>query len=403
MMRYEYTAKSTSGETTTGILTAESAAEVNHQLRERELFVLSVKPAGRDRSRAGGTRWGSKISKRDLVTITSQLAIMSRTGIDMASALQSVADQCQHPALKNVLKQVYEDVLAGKSISQAMGQHEHVFGQSYVASIAAAEAAGRMTEVLNRLAALLRSELQMRSTLRTLLAYPIVLASIATLVIFALMFLVLPQFAGVFKQLDIPLPVITRLLIGVSTELRSRFWLWGGLLIGAVVTGLLFVFSSSGRKCFDRLLLNGVLVRDVTRALLIGRAFRLWGTMIESGVPLVEGLRLTRVSIRNSLFRDLFDRLENEVVNGRPLGNAFLESPFVPPAAAQMIATAEQTGTLGTVTQLVGEYFEEEGETRLRELATVLEPVIIIVMGVVVAFVVMSVMLPVFDFATAAR
>ncbi len=402
-MHYEYTAKSTSGETTTGILTADSAAEASHQLRERELFVVSVKPAGRDRSGAGRTRWRSKVSKRDLVTITSQLAIMSRTGIDMASALQSIADQCQHPILKNVLKQVYEDVLAGKSVSKALGRHEHVFGRSYVASIAAAEAAGRMTQVLNRLAALLRSELKMRSTLRTLLAYPIVLASIATLVIFALMFLVLPQFAGVFKQLDIPLPVITRLLIGMSTEIRSRFWLWGGLLIAAVAAVLLMVFSSSGRKCLDRLLLNGVLVRDITRSLLIGRAFRLWGTMIESGVPLVEGLRLTRFSIRNSLFRDLFDTLENEVVNGRPLGNAFLDSPFVPPAAAQMIATAEQTGTLGTVTQLVGEYFEEEGETRLRELATVLEPVIIIVMGVVVAFVVMSVMLPVFDFATAAR
>jgi type II secretory pathway component PulF len=144
-------------------------------------------------------------------------------------------------------------------------------------------------------------------------------------------------------------------------------------------------------------------VRDVTQSLLVGRAFRLLGTMLESGVPLLEGLRLTRASIGNSLLRELFDDLEHEVVNGRGLGNTFLNSPFVPSTAAQMIATAERTGTLAMVTQLTGEFYEEEGETRLRDLATILEPLIIIVMGAVVAFVVVSVMLPVFDFATLTR
>jgi type II secretory pathway component PulF len=164
-----------------------------------------------------------------------------------------------------------------------------------------------------------------------------------------------------------------------------------------------FFLSQQGRRLVDNLLLRASLVRNVTRPLLVGRTFRLLGTMLESGVPLLEGLRLTRSSISNTVLREFFQEVEHEVINGRGLGDSLLKCPYVPPAGAQMVATAERTGTLAAVTQLTGEFFEEEGETRLRDLATVLEPMIIIVMGVIVAFVVMSVMLPVFDFATITR
>jgi len=405
-LHYQYTAKSTAGETVTGVLAAGSPAEVRRQLREKHLFALTVEPIGaRRRSlvRSGGSRWRSRVSKRDLVTLTSQLAVMTRAGVDLASALGDVARQCPHPTLKRILGKVHEDVLSGNPVSVALANYEHVFGSGYIAAVAAAETAGRLPQVLDRLANLLRTEMRMRSTLRTLLTYPILLASVSGLVLAALMFFVLPQFANVFEQLQIPLPAITRVLVSVSTELRSRFWLWGGLAAVGIAVFVGFVSSTAGRRYFDGLLLKLSFVRDVTQSLLIGRAFRLLGTMLESGVPLLEGLRLTRASIGNSLMRELFDDLEREVVNGRGLGNTFLTCPFVPSTAAQMIATAEQTGTLAMVTQLTGEFYEEEGETRLRDLATVLEPLIIVVMGVVVAFVVISVMLPVFDFAAMAR
>ena len=171
---------------------------------------------------------------------------MSRAGVPLASALQNVSQQCPSPTLRAALVRIHDDVLSGESISTALGKYEHIFGSSYVAGIAAAEAAGRLPEVLQRLADLLRSETRMRSTLRTLLAYPVLLTSISTLVVGALVFFVLPQFAGVFEQLQIPLPFITQWLIGVSTELRSRFWLWGGLAAGAI----------AGTRCI-RLQLHG--------------------------------------------------------------------------------------------------------------------------------------------------
>lgn len=405
-MQYQYCAKTATGDTLQGYLHASSSAEVSRQLRQRELYLVSAQPVGSRTSSSQGSPTqgrGKRITKRELMALTSQLAIMARSGVDLASALEDVSTQCQNPRLKRALQQIHEDVLSGKSITSALGNYEHIFGQSYVASVAAAEESGRLPEVLARLAALLRSELRMVSTVRSLLAYPLLLASVSTLVVLALIFFVLPQFAGVFEQLDLTLPLITQILVGVANEIRGRIWFWGPAFLGSIVAAVAFVKSSAGRRFLDLAMLRMVLVRDVTQSLSIGRAFRLLGTMIESGVPLQTGLQLTRSSFRNSVLQSLFKTLEDDVVNGKGLSKSLASCSFVPSAAAQMVATAERTGTLAVVTQQIGEYYEEDGETRLRELAGVLEPIMIIVMGVVVGLVVMSVMLPIFDFATAAK
>jgi type II secretory pathway component PulF len=174
-------------------------------------------------------------------------------------------------------------------------------------------------------------------------------------------------------------------------------------MLGGIVGLMISRNVEGGRRKWDYAMLNLPVLRDITRAFYIGRTFRLMGLMIESGVPLLEGLRLTRNSVRNLLYRKLFDDLEDSILNGRGLANSLINAGFVPSVAAEMVLTAERTGTLGMVTELMGEHYEEEGESKLRELATLLEPLIIVFMGVVVATIVMAVMLPMFDIATMAR
>lgn len=400
-MRYAYTAKSAQGETTAGTLTADSPAQVQRQLRDQGLFVISLKTAvggKRGARRAGRTR--GRVAKKDLMTLTSQLAIMTRAGIDVAGALGSLARQCASPALQQALEAVHQEVMSGQTVSAALKSRADVFGPAYVASVAAGEASGQLPEVLSRLARLQRGELRLRNTIRSLMAYPLVLASVSTLVIAGLVLLVLPQFSGVFAQFDMPLPAITQVLLDVSDQLRSRWWLWLGLVV--LAAGGLWTMRSTekGRRTWHHFVLHAALVREVSRTLLIGRTLRLLGIMIESGVPLLDGLRMTRASLSNSLYRELFEHLEHEVLNGRGLASALAGAEFIPPGVTEMIATGERTGTLGMVTQVLGEFYEEEGESRLKELATLLEPVIIVVMGVVVAFIVLAVMLPIFEFAT---
>ncbi len=341
-----------------------------------------------------------KVPKRDVFAFTMQLAIMTRAGVDLASALESLARQCRSEGLKDTLQQIHTDVCEGKSVSDSLKRHADVFGPTYVATMAAGEASGKLPEVLDQLARLLQGEMRLRGTLCSVLGYPILLASVASLVLFGLTFFVLPQFGEIFEEFETPLPVMTQVLLGFATELRSRFWLWIPLVIAGMFGLVAICRSRAGRLYWDRFVVSVKLLRDVTQSLIIGRSFRLMGIMLDSGVPLLESLRLVRSSIRNSLFQDVFAALEEDVLNGRGMGDCLLNAEVVPDVAAEMMVTAERTGTLGMVTQLVGKHFEEEGESRLRALVALLEPAIIVFMGVVVAVVVLAVMLPMFDLAT---
>lgn len=346
---------------------------------------------------------GRKVSQKDLVAMTSQLAIMTRSGVDVASALQSLVRQQKSEVVRAILEDVHENVLAGSALSDSLANYPRIFNGTYVASVAAGEASGRLPDVLAQLATLLRGQVKLANSVRTMMAYPVVLAGVSSIVLLALMLFVLPRFETIFSDFDAPLPLITRLLLVVSCELRHRFWFWGPVVLSLMTGTVFFLRSKTGRHMSDHAMLHFYLLREVTRTLLIGRTCRLLGIMIDSGVPLLESLALTRNSVKNSLYRQMFCRLEDDVLNGRGLAKALLDSEFVPGAAAEMVVTAEKTGTLGSVTRMIGEHYEEEGEARLKEMVAVMEPAITVVMGLVVAVIVMSVMLPLFDLSSAAK
>jgi len=404
-MQFVYTAKSKLGDIQSGHITAADIEAAKRALREQSLFPIDIrkKTVNSPFKALLGWRDRGALSKRDLLSVTTQLAIMTRSGVDLASAFHSLSNQCSNLALRKILGQVHKDVTGGKSISDAMQAQAAVFGDAYVASVAAGEAAGKLPEVLGRLAQFQRTEMRMQATVRTLLAYPLVLTGVSSLVVIGLVTFVLPKFVDIFEQFEVSLPAITQVVVAMSDVLQRHVLVWLPLLLAAIAGLVASRNMDAGRKKWDYAMLNAPVLRDITRAFYIGRTFRLLGLMIESGVPLLEGLRLTRNSVRNMLYRKLFDELEESILNGRGLAASLIKAGFVPAVAAEMVLTAERTGTLGMVTELMGEHYEEEGESKLRELATILEPLIIVAMGVVVATIVMAVMLPMFDIATMAK
>ncbi len=401
-MELRYTAKSLEGRLTNGVLDTASFGEAQQTLREQGLFPLSFQknnPRTAARFTFGG-KGRSGIKRTELMILTSQLAIMCQSGIDLAEAIRSTAEDCRNPRLRKLLEELFRDISAGSPVSVAMKQRVDVFGEAYVASIAAAESAGTVNEVLSRLAEQIRNEIRLRSTLWSTLAYPLVLISIATVVVNALVFFVLPQFGKVFVSLGRPAPPMTQLLLDTAQILRAHSLL---LLAGLVATMLALWrvrHTEQATRCWDRAILNLPLLRDASRLLLAGRMFRLIGTMLQTGVPLLESVRLCRSAVKNQFFRKVFDTMEREVLNGNGIGKTIGEAAFIPAGAAQMIATAEKTGKLGMVMQLIGEYYEDDGERRVRQLVRLLEPVIIVVMGVFVAIVVLAVIVPLLDVST---
>lgn len=351
-----------------------------------------------------GLRIGrAKIPKQDIAEITSQLAIMVRSGVDVASALGSLSKQCKRPALCEVLEEVHESVLAGSPLSSALAEHSNVFEPTFVATVAAGEASGQMSDVLQQLSVVQRGEIKSRRTLRALMTYPILLFAVSSSVLVALVLFVLPQFSEIFEQYELVLPFVTQVLLELAAELRTRWWLWVPLTVGSTVSLLVWKNTDGGRNSLDALWLRLPVVCDVYRSQLVGRLCRLFGMMLESGVPLLDVLRLTKNAVSNVHYQQLIDDLEDAVVNGRSLASVLLEVEIVPESAREMLITAESTGNLGEVTRLLGTFYEEETEARMRQVVGLLEPMITIGMGLLVAVVVMAVMLPVFDLSTIAN
>jgi len=412
-MQFKYVAKDKQGRSVDGKIEGENTLGARQRLRSQGLFAVSIAPVGlhstlgtvstRTARRTASLPAGrtSRVKTPDLIVALSQLSIMCQSGDDLAEALNTVAKQCPTPKLKSVLLATYEDVAQGVKFSSALAKHPSVFNESMVAALAAGEQAGRVVDVLERTTRMLRKDQGLRSSVMAMMMYPAVLCTITFAVICSMLFFVLPQFATIFRDMDRPVPPLTSILLAVGSGLREN-WIaiaiGGGALIGS---GIGFRNHPRVIRAFDHVLLNALILRDSARALIAGRIFRLLGTMLENEVPLLDSIRLCRKATRNSLFQDMFEKIEGEILQGEGMSNTLMESTFLPAGVAHMISTGERTGKLPAVLQSVGEYYEDEGERRLKTLVKMLEPAIIIGLGGVVAVVVLSIILPLLDVTTA--
>lgn len=343
----------------------------------------------------------SVLSKRDQLMIVTQLSIMLRAGVDLAEAVRSVAQKSASTSIRSAVGAVYAELEGGKLLSQALAENRDQFGGVMVASVAAGEASGRLPEVLSRLSSIIRDEIRLRSAIRAAISYPLVLMFVTTLVLAAMIFFVLPQFGGIYASSRAPTPAITQLLLDVASMARSYWYLILGVGALALLGAWRFATGTVGRRKLDQVVFRLPLTHRIWASLLAGRMFRLQGAMLSSGVPMLEVLQLTKYSVSNVCYKEMIEKIEDSVVNGRGMSVVLNESSIIPDGAADMIATAEANGQLGSVLQTVGEFFESEGEQFMRDAVKVAEPAIIVVVGLVVGAIVLAVMLPMLDLSTA--
>ncbi len=345
---------------------------------------------------------GRPLSKRDVLLLVTQLSIMVRSGVDLAEAVRSISARSTRAPIREAMAEVYASLECGCLLSQALADQRDRFGGAVVASIAAGESSGRLPEVLTRLGVVIRDQLRLQSAVRSVISYPLVLALVTMLVLAAMVFFVLPQFAGIYEASRAPTPAITRLLLDAAQVAQSYWWLLLGMGAFGAFVAVRFARTAAGRRRIDLLCFRLPVVRKFTRSLLAGRVFRLQGIMLESGVPMLEVLRMTRPSAGNSCFEDLIDQMQTSLINGEGMAAALRDSTCVPDGAAEMVATAEANGQLGSVLQSVGEFYESEGEQYLRDAVKIAEPAIIVGLGMIVGVIVLAVMLPLLDLSTAA-
>lgn len=402
MAVFDYVAADAKGRTVIGAVAANDEAAARAQLERRRLLPLELAPSRGGAANEAADRPGrQKLGARHLTLVTRQLATLI-TVTPLEEALRTIALQAERPNVKRVLNGVHVGVLEGYRLSDAMRRQGAAFPPLYRAMVAAGEGSGALASILSRLADLLEREQQVKGKVLTALIYPIVLAVVALGVIAALMVLVVPKVVDQFESMNQSLPLLTRMVIGLSNVMIGWGWL-AVLLIGlGVLGGAAALRNPAARLAFDGWLLRAPVIGRLTRDLHAARMARTLSTMIASGVPVLEGLTITARTVPNRRLRRATEDMAEAVREGGALSAAMRRAGVFPPILVHMTASGEGSGRLEPMMERAAEYLEREFETFTAVMLSLLEPAIIVVMGGVVATIVLSILLPILQINTLA-
>jgi general secretion pathway protein F len=396
MARFDYVAIDEAGRTRTGMISAADEASAQETLARRRLAPVKLAPATASSSTPArpGRQASERIGGNQLALITRQLATLIAVS-PLEEALRTLSMQSEKPAVRRLLQATHASVLEGWRLSEAMNRQGAAFPPLYRAMVAAGESSGSLPEILERLADLLEREQQTRNKVTTALVYPAALAVTATVVVIALMTFVVPKVVDQFASMGQTLPLLTQIVIGVSNALRSWGWLMAIVLAGGIALFLQGMKNEQFRLGVDRRLLGvpfiGRLIRDVHAA----RLARTLSTMISSGLPVMEGLVLTARTVQNRVLRAATEDMATAIREGGGLSAAMKRSGVLPAILVHMTASGENASRLDVMLARAADYLEREFNTVTSVALSLLEPLIIVIMGAVVATIVLSILLPI--------
>ena len=371
--------------------------EVLAFLHRQKLIPVAV----REKPKQFQIQFGTGIATRDIVIFTRQFATMINSGLPLVQSLDILGEQTENQALAKVLGEVLYDVESGHTLADAMGRHPKVFTELFVNMVAAGEAGGILDTILLRLATFLEKNDALVRKIKGAMIYPAVIFSVAGMAIIILLIFVIPTFQTMFESAGIPLPLPTRVVIGMSQFLQNFWW---ALLVGIAVfvVALRQTYATDGGKLFiDRLMLALPILGDLQRKAAVARFTRTLGTLVSSGVSILEGLEITAKTAGNRVIHDAVMSARTSIAGGETISGPLKESGVFPPMVVQMINVGEQTGGLDTMLTKIADFYDDEVDAAVEALLAAMEPIMIVVLGVVVGGMIVAMYLPIFDMINA--
>lgn len=402
-MKISYRGFDAAGKPVAGTVEASDSREAQESLRKRGVFTTFVGEEGRaaeaPMKAPRGTR--ARIKSKDVAVFMRELAVLVSSGTPVVEALTSLERQAAPGAWHDVVRDLRARVETGEQLSEALGRHAAVFDGVCRSLVAAGEQGGKLDVMLDRAAKLLRQQQKVRGTIGGAMVYPCVLLVVAMGVLTTLIGFVLPRFEGLFQSLQTPLPPTTKVLMALSHAVRDNWWAFA-IGLGGGITGLvLWLRSEAGRVAIDRLLVDLPIAGKLTRAVVTARIARVLGVLLDGRVLLVDALKLTRQAAGNVLYEELVGRAEDSITRGDTLTAGLVardgERTLIPGTVCEAIRNAERSGRLGPVLLTLADHMDEDNEIVIKTLASVMEPFILVVLGLVVGTVAVSMFLPLFD------
>ena len=399
MPMYEYTARNATGQIQKGQLEAQSPEEVNAHLRKNRMMLVSVRQAPKGISFGGKAR----IKTRDTVIFTRQFATMINAGLPLVQSLTILAQQTENQSLKDVTKAVVYDVESGNTLADAFSKHPKAFSDLYVNMVAAGEAGGILDTILLRLATFLEKSDALIRKVKSAMIYPGVIFTVAGAAVAILLIFVIPTFQTMFASVGMDLPLPTRIVIGAS-QLLINYW-WAML---AAIGLTVFAFNryratENGRRNVDSMLLRLPVLGDLLRKSAVSRFTRTLGTLISSGVSILDGLEITAKTAGNRVVHDAVMQSRASIAGGDTIAAPLEKSKVFPPMVISMISVGEQTGGMDEMLSKIADFYDEEVDVAVGALLSLMEPIMIVVLGVIVGGMVVAMYLPIFDMMNAVQ
>jgi type IV pilus assembly protein PilC len=399
MPTYTYTARAVNGELKTATIDAPSREEVVAQLRRQRMSVVKVdEEAAAKKSKTKGS-----IKMRDIVIFTRQFSTMINAGLPLVQALDILAKQTENKVLSEVTRAVVFDVESGHTVADALAKHPNAFSDLYVNMVAAGEAGGILDTILMRLATFMEKNDALVRKVKGAMIYPGVIMSVAVIAICVLLIFVIPVFETMFGSVGLALPLPTRVVIGLSRFLKGYWWLIGGGIAGSFVMMKRYYATPGGKLLIDKAMLKVPVLGDVLRKSAVSRFTRTLGTLISSGVSILDGLEITAKTAGNRVIQDAIMASRASIAGGDTIAAPLQKSAVFPPMVISMIAVGEQTGGLDEMLSKIADFYDEEVDAAVGGLLSLLEPVMIVFLGVVVGGMVVAMYLPIFDMINAVQ
>lgn len=394
MPSFEWKGRDRAGRPQGGVLVADSKDGVLAVLRRQQIVPITVKEKGKEIALPKLRRG---INEKTLAIFTRQFSVMIDAGLPLVQCLQILGEQQDNKAFQRIVLQVREDVESGSSLANAMKKHPQAFSELYVNMVAAGEAGGILDTILQRLATYIEKAARLKAQVKAAMIYPISVISIAMLVVYIILWKVIPVFGALFTSLGAELPLPTRIVVALSKFIGRFWWLIVGLVVAGVFAIRRYYATEQGRLVIDSLLLKAPILGLVLRKIAVARFCRTLGTLLSAGVPVLESLEITARTSGNAVIERSILEVRKAVEEGKNLADPLKTTNQFPPMVVQMISVGEATGAMDTMLGKIAEFYEDEVDTAVAGMMKLIEPILIFFLGVVIGGIVIAMYLPMFD------
>lgn len=369
-----------------------SKEEVVARLREKGLFVTSI-----DEKRSNPALslfGGGGVTSKEVAIFANMFSVMISSGVPLVRCLSILQAQVENPAFSKIIGTIRTEVEGGSTFSAALSRHPRVFDNLFCNLVKAGEAGGILDKILDRLSGYLEKSEELKAKVKGALTYPVVVLAIAALVVLALVLFVLPQFKSIFQSMNVDLPAVTEMLLAFSDIMQEWWWIILPCMALIPISVMQFFKSPQGARVFDTNILRVPVFGPMMRKVAVARFTRTLGTMISSGVPILQALEVTAATAGNIVIKEAVDKTRVSIREGESIADPLRQSGVFPPMVVQMISVGEETGELDKMLMKIAEFYDTEVDTAVKALTSIIEPIVIVFMGVVIGGIVLAVFMP---------